>query len=275
MKKILFFIFILSFPLSLFAKEKYTFESTENVLKLSGGCSIDITLVLTALDDTKKSLYSSGTACKNGTFLFSDDLSQWNIPDGQYTLWVNGEPAEKRITMKKIVVQENPALQKISVKPKNTFEQGVSDFGKNLAEMSHSLGVIEENLPEMDYKKDTVKRTLIGFLRTTLDTLASFFGDFTSESSEVRPSEMETISTDTTPVPENVSDTVPVPNAPVPDVVIPDNTDEGLTPAPDEKTALTDIPTAENVELEKKSTEESSVLPGTPEKKISNEGNTL
>lgn len=202
MKKIFFLLFFLSLPFPLFAKEKYILQSTENVLMLSGICSLDVKFALTLVNDGQKSVYSSGTPCKDGEFTFSDDLSQWNIPDGQYTLWVNGDPAEKRITMKKIVIV--PALQVATKKenqpPKNTFEQAVSNFGGNLAQMSKSLGVMEENLPQTDYVKDTVKHTLIGFLRITLDTLAQFFGDFTSEESIVRPSEVQVIPDVSTPV---------------------------------------------------------------------------
>lgn len=202
MKKIIFAFFFLLLPFPLFAKEKYTFQSTENVLTLSGICSLDVKFTLTLVNDANQSVYSSGTPCKDGAFSFSDDLSQWNIPDGQYTLWVNGDPAEKRITMKKIVIV--PALQAVPKKenqpPKNTFEQAVYDFGGNLTQMSKSLGVMEENLPQTDYVKDTVKHTLIGFLRTTLDTLAQFFGDFTSEESIVRPSEIQITPDASTPV---------------------------------------------------------------------------
>ncbi len=202
MKKIIFALFLLSIPIPIFAKEKYTLQSTENVLTLSGVCSMDVKFTLTHVNSDQESVYSSGTPCKDGVFSFSDDLSQWNIPDGQYTLWVNGDPAEKRITMKKIVIV--PAVQvapkKENQPPKNTFEQAVNDFGSNLAQMSKSLGVMEENLPQADYVKDTVKRTLIGFLRTTLDTLAQFFGDFTSEESIIRPSEVQVTPDVNTPV---------------------------------------------------------------------------
>lgn len=202
MKKVIFVSIFLLLPFPLFAKEKYILQSTENVLMLSGACSIEVKFVLTPVNDTKKSVYSSGTSCKEGKFSFSDDLSQWNIPDGQYTLWVNGEPAEKRITMKKIVVvpASQTAPKEKNQPPRNTFEQAVSDFGGNLVQMSESLGVMEENLPQTDYMKDTVKHTLIGFLRTTLDTLAQFFGDFTSEEAIVHPSEIQVTPDASTPV---------------------------------------------------------------------------
>lgn len=253
MKKILFSIFLISFPLALSAKEQYVLQSTENVLTLSGVCSIDVKFVLTPVSDTKQSVYSSGTSCKEGEFSFSDDLSQWNIPDGQYTLWVNGEPAEKRIVMKKIVVvpASQTAPKEKNQPPRNTFEQAVSDFGNNLVQMSRSLGVMEENLPQTDYTKDTVKRTLIGFLRTTLDTLASFFGDFTSESTKVRPSEVDVTSPDVI-LPDVTSETIPQDNVenilPSPETVPTENVvpEEVVPPVIDAPASeqKTDIPPA-------------------------------
>ncbi len=266
MKKYFFFflLFLLS-PLSLFAKEQYILQSTENILKLSGSCSFDVKLVLTEITGEKKSIYSSGTPCKDGTFTFSDDLSIWNIADGQYVLWVNGEPAEKRIVMKKIVPITPLVTEKKKSVPRNTFEQAVFNFGKNLTEMSASLGIMEENLPETDYKKDTVKRTLIGFLRTTLDTLASFFGDFTSETDKVRPSEIEQTPIvspdDNTIIPENTTEEVLSPDIVNNDNEGTDNTETENTLVPQED----DNTEAENTLVPQEVNQESTTVHSLPE----------
>lgn len=199
-------------PLPLFAKERFVLQSTENVLTLSGQCSLDITLALTPVGKDDKKIYTSGTPCRNKEFTFSDDLAKWNIPEGQYTLWVNGEPAQKRIVMMKIAAQE-PEKKAVlpEAPPKNRFEQATSDFGDNLKSMSVSLGIIEENLSSSDYADDTVKHALVGFLRSALDTMSGFFSDLTLEDTKIRPSEIEsaigssTQSESQVPTPDNSS----------------------------------------------------------------------
>ena len=192
MKKIFLILILASLPITVAAKEKFVVLSSENVLKITGTCTIDVRVILTPVGESKKALYSSGTPCQDREFTFSDDLMKWSLPEGQYTLWVNGDPVKKRVVVKNVIVEpaeEKPVPIEI-LSPKNTFEKSLSDFGNNLKQASVSLGIMEENLSASDYAGDTVKRTLIGFLRTTLDTLAQFFGDFTEETEKIRPSEI-------------------------------------------------------------------------------------
>lgn len=193
MRYFLLVMFLLVLPVSLFAKERFNVLSSENVLKLAGECSIDVQVILTPVGENEKTSYSSNTGCIEGKFSFSDDLMQWNLPEGQYTLWVNGDLSTKRVIVKNRVVESIVAESEQSaiasdLPPKNRFEQAINDFGKSLGSMSASLGIIEENLSASDYAGDTVKRVLVGFLRTTLDALGGFFNDLKGEGSIERPS---------------------------------------------------------------------------------------
>lgn len=210
MKSFIFVLALLLMPWPLFAKERFVVLSSENILKLSGTCTIDVKVMLTPVGNDEHSVYSSGTQCVDKEFAFAEDLTQWNVPEGQYTLWVNGDPSTKRVIIKKVVaatveVKEDVVAEDTS--PKNRFEQAMDDFGKNLSAMSVSLGIIEENLVSSDYAQDTVKRTVVGFLRTALDALSGLFSDLKNENITERPSEVM-ISEEENPVTKD-ADTIP------------------------------------------------------------------
>lgn len=79
----------LSFAITgtVFASE-ISFE--KNNLSLSGVCENDVMVQLFADESMEKSAYSAGIKCENGNYEFSDDLSIWNIPEGNYAVVIDG-----------------------------------------------------------------------------------------------------------------------------------------------------------------------------------------
>lgn len=83
-------VFLFSFVFAGIASaEEASFD--KNKLSLAGKCEKNITVQLFEDESLEKSAYSAGVKCENGEYEFSDDLSIWNIPEGNYALVIDGD----------------------------------------------------------------------------------------------------------------------------------------------------------------------------------------
>lgn len=95
-------------------KAAYVAFSSQNNFEVSGDCSANIKIELIETAKQNRVAYSSGAACANGKFSFSDDLLKWNLPEGNYTLLVNGNKSGKTVSRKENMIDvqaEQPQIQ--------------------------------------------------------------------------------------------------------------------------------------------------------------------
>jgi len=86
---------LLSFPAIVFASEGWNFSQMDNILTLQGSCTgKNVTVALFRHEKDEKAVYTSETKCGNGTFLFSENFSLKNIPEGTYIVALNGEKSQ-------------------------------------------------------------------------------------------------------------------------------------------------------------------------------------
>ena len=97
-KKIIILIASLAFlPFGVLAKDNWELQGNKNVLSLAGECSVQEIRVDPFLENSEKPIYTSVATCQEGKFDFRDDLLQWkSLPDGEYSLVVNGDQKNTR-----------------------------------------------------------------------------------------------------------------------------------------------------------------------------------
>lgn len=159
---------VLIFPLGVFAKEGIEIEKDSNMLSLSGGCFLGQARIdLYSKDDKKNPVYTAGAWCRNGKFEFEDDLSQRNIPDGEYLVVVDdkwGNTKSIKVEKPKPIIEEkkeNIILKK--EEEKGTFLDAFVAFQKSILDMS--LRIEETAYPRII--KDSIIGVLNGILATS------------------------------------------------------------------------------------------------------------
>lgn len=130
--------FLFSFVfVSIASAEEVSFD--KNKLSLAGKCEKNITVQLFEDESLEKSAYSAGVKCENGKYEFSDDLSIWNIPEGNYALVINGD----RANIQDIEVKYEKKVLSDAQKTEQSAEKGIQkdDVGPTEQETQESADV--------------------------------------------------------------------------------------------------------------------------------------
>lgn len=155
-------VFVLPFR----AEAAYFTRTEDNRIEVSGDCrsnGVDVLIRLSEARNASKTVYTAGSSCANGKFLFSDDLTKWHFPDGRYVVTVNGEKTGKAVEKKSDAVEvrddaepsetkrqdasssDVPGVERVS-EPKVNFLEAFATLQQSLADMR--LWLADSEYPE-------------------------------------------------------------------------------------------------------------------------------
>ncbi len=199
-------IFIASIPFSANAFDGISFE--KNILKASGSCDSNIVLQLFADESLEKSIYSAGVVCKDEKYYFSDDLSKWNVPEGEYAIVIDGEKTnvqsieikyEKQLLSNATVNQTNKQEEKKNKQSEVKQKEKSADvkFLEAFASFQQSILDMHSWLSKTEYPswiKEGIDFTLNG-----IDELVVKISEtlFSADSSQNETSDIEQETNDT------------------------------------------------------------------------------
>ncbi len=101
MKKIIIITAAILMAIPFGTKAAFVVSTAPNKVEAGGACSENVEIKLAQTNTPAKIVYSAGALCKDGKFSFSDDLTQWNLPEGNYNVIINGEKKSDKITVKR------------------------------------------------------------------------------------------------------------------------------------------------------------------------------
>jgi hypothetical protein len=170
---------LLFLPSFLWAGEKWNLTEKTNLISANGSCLGKQVRIDLFSATEKNPIYTSGVACVEGKFQFSDNLLQWeSLGDGEYSLVVGGDrDGVKKVMVERPVSQinisdtseNNSKDEKIDpgTPEKSTFLDAFVALQKNIFEM-------KELLEETDYP-EIIKLSL----ESTLDGMDIAIGKIT------------------------------------------------------------------------------------------------
>jgi hypothetical protein len=131
MKKIIYSLIFLSLiSLPSLAKASFVASTSDNNVKIEGDCKENIKIEMADANDQKNIAYTSGVVCKDGKFIFSDNLVKWNMIEGKYAIFVDGKKIGKTVVLDKGVTDvQSEQLQNENVK--NSNELAKSEAASN------------------------------------------------------------------------------------------------------------------------------------------------
>jgi hypothetical protein len=211
--KLLIILFLTFFEIPLNANASLVVRATQNRIELEGECSAtDVTVTLNKKENTQEVIYSGGTVCENGKFLYSDDLLKWNIEDGEYEVKVSGVNSGKTVVRKEqiLTVQREPektkspdnlmenSINETMRDEKSTltneeksveslplvedeFSQAVNSFGQGVDQLNQSLDKMGESYPNSRHSENSFIKTLIELLGDALKALVSLFNQLVGD----------------------------------------------------------------------------------------------
>jgi len=121
---------------------------SQNEIGLEGDCSTkNITIALAETENPENVVYSGGARCNGNSFSFYDDLSKWDIENGEYALIVNGEKTNKTIKRQKNLFAVQTDFEE-SVVLGTENNPGESDYNSD-ARFLEAYASFQESLVDM------------------------------------------------------------------------------------------------------------------------------
>lgn len=161
-----------------------------NVFSLAGECEGSDVLVQLRHEENGEMTYTSHAECLDERFAFTDDLGEWNIPDGRYELYLDGERVRRTIervpvAVKDVTMDEDTVAKTDTADSVETASIGETEgFLGAFVAFQQALTDMRSRLNESDYP-DMVKMSL-DIALDGIDTLAGTMTDrlFAEESAD-------------------------------------------------------------------------------------------
>ncbi len=163
MKKLLFISLLALTPSLVKGVSSWELLSAENNIEIKGLCTTDVRVELYEGNNFEVDpIYVATAPCTNDTFVLSDDVLRWDIPEGMYKLVVDGERATvKDFTVKEIVMTKEEVVNRellakglpgeIALSADQVFENAQASFGQKLYSLETDLVTMQEALKDTTY----------------------------------------------------------------------------------------------------------------------------
>ncbi|HSX39200.1 MAG TPA: hypothetical protein VLI92_01255 [Candidatus Saccharimonadales bacterium] len=149
-------------------------SNQDNVISLEGTCD-GSDLKVSLYPQGKKDLaYSAGIKCDNGIFKYSDDLTKWNLKEGDYDIVIDQDTSHKEeitVTNKESPLQpaNNTPLSIEKITPDKVFTNSLDSLEGNLDSLTLSLIDIMHQVDKTSYS-NSVKLVINYFLNMAADS---------------------------------------------------------------------------------------------------------
>lgn len=155
-------------------------EAGENILEVEGECKGEEVIIYLYPKDSDEHIYSSGAHCIEGKFNHSDNLTNWQIEEGEYEIVV-GDGQDKKdfskdeaievkedVTTQAVLSQNGDVLsaqvEQTDETPKDPLTRSVEEFSNSLKNMRASLANLRKNIDESPVHSQGSKLILSGML---------------------------------------------------------------------------------------------------------------
>lgn len=190
MKKIIIIaISVLAFPVLVLAKGSLSVvRESGSAIAIEGECLEKVKIELFRKADDDKHVFDKDVSCQDGKFFFSENLSQKNVPEGNYIVAVDGEKSLNMVAVRKDSGEADKILK--STQAEN-IETADVKFMNALVGLQKSILDMQIWLGETDYPqavKDSADMILNG-LQSAANKITDMMLNVDAGNSDVPASE--------------------------------------------------------------------------------------
>jgi hypothetical protein len=176
MKKIIILTILLILPSAVFAASDWKLKEAKNTLLVEGSCEGKEVTFEIYPQGKGEPAYTSNAACKEGKFIFKDNLLQWkSLVDGRYELVINGDQKNIKTVEIQRPVEVVPAANVNSNSTSNNAKNSETMTSPEVRFLGAFVSLQQATMDMRTWLADTsypaIIKTMIGFSLDSLDTV--------------------------------------------------------------------------------------------------------